>query len=174
MATAKKSTTAARGAASPASKSRAKKAKLDVATPSAPTPPPPSAEINIPTAEELGRDLVKEVKHERLNRGGRLKGSKNRATAEVRELAQSFAPDIIITLAEISFSRTYPVAGRVAAMREILDRAFGKAPQALTGEGGGPIGLASVNFDPTKLSTPALREIMELMRTAASQPPSES
>lgn len=72
------------------------------------------------------------------NPGGRPKG-----TAEVRELARGLGPDAIRGLAKIAKDSKAPPAARVAAWNALLDRGFGKAPQALTGEDGqGPVELA--------------------------------
>jgi hypothetical protein len=62
--------------------------------------------------------------------GGRQKGTPNRATADVRALAQDYGPDAIKTLAELMEKATSEQA-RVAAARELLDRAYGKAAQQL-------------------------------------------
>lgn len=71
--------------------------------------------------------------------GGRKPGSRNKATAEVKELARNYAPEAFASLVQIAKSGSSEAA-RVAAIREILDRAYGKAPQAITGDGdGGPV-----------------------------------
>lgn len=66
---------------------------------------------------------------------GRPKGARNKVTAEIRELAQPYAPEAITTLTRI-MRRGESDAARVAAAKEILDRAFGKAAQTVhsTGE----------------------------------------
>lgn len=75
---------------------------------------------------------------------GRKKGSRNRATVAQRmsisELAQSHAEVAMKTLAEIAAKGESETA-RVSAANAILDRGFGKPPQAHqhTGRGGGPI-----------------------------------
>lgn len=70
--------------------------------------------------------------------GGRKAGIPNKATAEIKELAQQYAPAAIAELARL-MKDGESEAARVSAIKEILDRAYGKSPQALTGEGGGPI-----------------------------------
>lgn len=70
--------------------------------------------------------------------GGRKPGSQNKVTADVKALAQKHAPAALAELARIAL-KGESEATRVAASKEILDRAYGKSPQALTGEGGGPI-----------------------------------
>lgn len=57
---------------------------------------------------------------------GRPKGALNKATKSVRELAATFTPDVISTLVEIAADANAPHAARVAACRELLDRAHGR------------------------------------------------
>lgn len=70
--------------------------------------------------------------------GGRKPGSQNKVTADVKAIAQKHAPAALAELARLAI-KAESEATRVAASKEILDRAYGKSPQALTGEGGGPI-----------------------------------
>jgi hypothetical protein len=70
--------------------------------------------------------------------GGRKVGTPNKSTVEIKELAQQYAPEAIAELARL-MKEAESEAARVTAIKEILDRAYGKSPQALTGEGGGPI-----------------------------------
>jgi hypothetical protein len=73
-------------------------------------------------------------------RGGRPKGSVNKATADIRELACQYAPAALQELARLSVNAESEAA-KVAAIREILDRAYGKSLQALehSGPDRGPI-----------------------------------
>ena len=71
-------------------------------------------------------------------RGGRAKGTPNKSTAEVKQLAGKYAPAALKELARLSTEAESEQA-RVSACKEILDRAYGKAPQAITGDDGGPI-----------------------------------
>ena len=59
----------------------------------------------------------------------------------MRRAAQKYTSDALETLAQIMRGGESEAA-RVAAAKELLDRGHGKSPQALTGEGGGPIALA--------------------------------
>jgi hypothetical protein len=59
-------------------------------------------------------------------RGGRQKGTLNKSTASVKEMAGAFGPEAIATLADIMANGDSD-AGRVAAAKEILDRAYGKS-----------------------------------------------
>lgn len=72
--------------------------------------------------------------------GGRQKGTPNKVGREVRELAQKHGPKIIQGLVDMANDEGTPHAARVAASKEVLDRAYGKAAQPVTGEGGeGPV-----------------------------------
>lgn len=61
--------------------------------------------------------------------GGRKPGTPNKVTADVRALAQKYGPKALKVLAEIMEGTTQPAAARVSAAKELLDRAYGKAPQ---------------------------------------------
>ena len=64
---------------------------------------------------------------------GRPKGARNKTTAEVKALAQSYAPAAIKELARLSTGAESEVA-RVAASKEILDRAYGKPTQSVVAD----------------------------------------
>ncbi|MFY3543111.1 hypothetical protein ACOTH0_08865 [Achromobacter xylosoxidans] len=66
--------------------------------------------------------------------GGRTKGTPNRATADIKALAQLHAVEAIATLAEIMKDPEHPPAARVAAAKELIDRGFGKATQPIAGD----------------------------------------
>ncbi len=57
---------------------------------------------------------------------GRQKGTPNKATAEIRALAQMNAPAAIEELVRLSTEAENETT-RVAAIRELLDRGYGKA-----------------------------------------------
>ncbi len=63
--------------------------------------------------------------------GGRQKGVLNKATADVRKMAQTYGPEAVDILAEIMRDESKPDAARIAAAKELLDRGFGKSPQSL-------------------------------------------
>lgn len=72
--------------------------------------------------------------------GGRRAGVPNKIGADVRALAQKHTKDAIAVLSGIMHDTTAPHASRVMASNALLDRGHGKAPQAVTGEGGtGPV-----------------------------------
>jgi hypothetical protein len=79
---------------------------------------------------------------------GRPVGSKNKITFDIKALAKSYGNAAITRLAELAgFIPDKPAAKKeetqVAAIRELLDRGFGKPKQALTldGEDGAVLGL---------------------------------
>jgi HEAT repeat protein len=80
--------------------------------------------------------MAKFVKGQSGNPGGRPK-----ALIEVQALAREHSPSAIATLAKIMEDDSAPAAARIAAACAILDRGYGRPPQALhhLGEDGGPI-----------------------------------
>lgn len=76
---------------------------------------------------------------------GRKAGTPNKATADVKALARVHGPDAIATLVDIMQAIEQPTPARVAAARELLDRGYGKAPQAHTDADGGNL-LPTVVF----------------------------
>lgn len=72
-------------------------------------------------------------------RGGRQKGVPNKVGRDVRDLARQYTAEAIRTLATIMKNGESEQA-RAMAADKLLDRGWGKAPQAHTGEGGeGPV-----------------------------------
>ena len=76
---------------------------------------------------------------------GRQKGTPNKAGRELREMARKYGPQAIREMAKLAgliegekSAETEQV--RKAALDSVLDRGYGKAAQAVTGEGGeGPV-----------------------------------
>jgi hypothetical protein len=62
----------------------------------------------------------------------------NKATAELRQYAGQYSTEAIDGLVSIARTSESDQA-KVGAWREVLDRAHGKAPQAVTGEDGKPL-----------------------------------
>jgi hypothetical protein len=60
-------------------------------------------------------------------------GGRPKVVAEVRDLARQHTPEVIATLALLAKSADSDTA-KVAACKELLDRAWGKAPQELKAE----------------------------------------
>lgn len=65
---------------------------------------------------------------------GRPPGAQNKATSDVREIAQSFTRSAVATLAVIMRDKNQPAAARVSAATAILDRGHGKAKQPVEHE----------------------------------------
>lgn len=70
--------------------------------------------------------------------GGRVKGTLNKATAEIKSIAQRHGPAAIKELARLMMEAESEQA-KVAAIKELLDRAYGKAPQAIIGDPDAPV-----------------------------------
>jgi uncharacterized protein (DUF885 family) len=62
---------------------------------------------------------------------GRKPGQKNKATAEIKALAQKHAPEAIKKLIELMKDKETPAATQRAAANDILDRGYGKPAQAI-------------------------------------------
>ena len=62
--------------------------------------------------------------------GGRVAGTPNKATADVRALASEHGPAVLAELARLAL-RGKSEQARVAAARELLDRAYGRPAQAI-------------------------------------------
>ena len=74
-------------------------------------------------------------------RGGRKAGTPNKATREVKAVAGRYTVECVRTLMEIVRKKKAPPAARVAACKEVLDRAHGRPAQAVTGPDGGDLSL---------------------------------
>lgn len=72
--------------------------------------------------------------------GGRPKGSLNKATKDIKALAQEYAPAALKELARIA-TKGKSEAARVSAIKELLDRGFGKSPQVIAGDKDNPLQL---------------------------------
>lgn len=74
---------------------------------------------------------------------GRKHGSKTKATKELKEIIDSVTEPrkLIAGLSAIAEDKGAPPAARVTAFKELLDRRYGKAPQAITGANGGPLAI---------------------------------
>jgi hypothetical protein len=80
-------------------------------------------------------------------RGGRQSGTPNKATSTLKEFAGQFTHEAVNGLVAIARDSEMPPQARVSAWREVLDRAVGKAPQALTDADGGKLSVpAAIAF----------------------------
>lgn len=80
-----------------------------------------------------------------IKTGGRTKGTPNKTTAEIKTLAQRHTVEALEELVRLS-KEAENEATRVSAIKEIFDRAYGKAPQAITGDSGGPLTVQILRF----------------------------
>jgi hypothetical protein len=85
-------------------------------------------------------------------RGGRQKGTPNKATADLKALLDKYVPQAIVELARLA-TKARSEQARVAAIKEMFDRRFGKAHQSAD--------IAVFDVDPNELSD------VELARIAA-------
>lgn len=71
-------------------------------------------------------------------RGGRQKGTPNKVSLEIRELARAYGPEAIAELARLAGltkgAGSDNEQTRVSAIKELLDRGYGKATQVIAGD----------------------------------------
>jgi hypothetical protein len=94
---------------------------------------------------------------------GRKPGAFNRVTADVRAIAQPYGASAIAELARLAGLTDAPGAAneatRVAALRELLDRAYGRSLAVIAGdEERGPIVVSFEWADAASASPPAVAE----------------
>jgi len=80
---------------------------------------------------QMNDSKVEPSRPKRPKTGGRVAGTPNKATAEVKRAAQAYTEQALRTLGAILSNEDMPAAARVAACREILDRGHGKPMQAV-------------------------------------------
>src|ERR1700686_4000981 len=77
--------------------------------------------------------------------GGRRKGTPNKATADVKAVAGVYTAEAVAALVAIMRRKNASDAARIAAARELLDRACGKPAQPPAGpSGSGPVTLTRI------------------------------
>ena len=69
--------------------------------------------------------------------GGRTKGTPNKATAEIKALAMQYTEAAMKELGRIAVKGTSEAA-RVAAIKEIFDRGYGRAIQSISSDQDNP------------------------------------
>jgi hypothetical protein len=74
----------------------------------------------------------------RKKTGGRKAGVPNKATAEIKAIAQQYGPRAIEVIAEIMEKSADPKA-RVSAANSLLDRGYGKPAQTIIGDKENPL-----------------------------------
>lgn len=70
--------------------------------------------------------------------GGRQKGTRNKASVNIKAIAALHGTTAINRLVHL-MNKSVNEQVQVAACKEILDRAYGKAPQAIIGDDDAPI-----------------------------------
>jgi hypothetical protein len=81
-----------------------------------------------------------------IKTGGRVAGTPNKVTQEVKAIAEPYGPQAIARLAHL-MEHAESEAAQVAAARELLDRAYGKSPQSVSNPDGSAISFpASLVF----------------------------
>lgn len=88
--------------------------------------------------------------------GGRKKGTPNKVTADVRALARQHTAAAMTELARLAV-QAESEAARVAAIKELLDRGYGKSTQPISGDDDAP--PIRHTIDHRLLSDAALREL---------------
>lgn len=88
-------------------------------------------------------------------------GGRPREVGHVRELARQHTAEAIQTLAMVMRDPDQPGRARVAAAEALLDRGWGRPPQAteVSGPGGGPIWVAGTMLE--GLSPEEIRRLAE-------------
>jgi hypothetical protein len=69
---------------------------------------------------------------------GRKRGTPNKATAEIKELARQYSEEAVKELARLA-TNAESESARVAAIRELLDRGYGRATQPIGGDPDNPL-----------------------------------
>lgn len=90
-------------------------------------------------------------------RGGRKKGTPNKATADIRDVMKTYTPAAAKELARLAVEAESEAA-RVSAIKEIFDRAYGRATQLIGSDPQNPLPAATV-LPVAVLSESTLREI---------------
>lgn len=100
-------------------------------------------------------------------RGGRQKGTPNKATAVLKDLAQNYTEEAVTALAEVMRDATAPAVARVSAATALLDRGHGKPRQEIEHTGKDGKDLIPSEADPARLAL-GLLNILTASRAAAS------
>ena len=93
---------------------------------------------NIPLANDKQSRAIKSGLGGRRPGAGRKPGVRNKVTREIKDIAQSYGPKAITLLWGLAEGAESDAA-KVAAIKEILDRGYGKASQLIAGDPAAPI-----------------------------------
>ena len=78
-------------------------------------------------------------------RGGRTKGTPNKATVEIKEIARQYGPQAVEELAKLAglspdgVGKAESEQARMGALNSLLDRGYGKPSQAIIGDAENPV-----------------------------------
>ena len=94
-----------------------------------------------------------------IKTGGRKKGVPNKATAELKDLARQYTLPALQELARLAIQAESEQA-RVAAIKELLDRGYGKATQPVDANVTGGLTVKILKFsDQPKVAPDTLLEL---------------
>ncbi len=95
--------------------------------------------------------------------GGRVAGTPNKATSDIRALAQAHGPAVIRRLMELSGCAVdrlgFPLVGadshatQVMAMKELLDRGYGRSTTLIAGDPNSPPVAMQFSWAPEPVAT---------------------
>jgi hypothetical protein len=85
---------------------------------------------------------------------GRPKGLRNKATRDIKELAQPYGPECIERIAKLMKPKDPGIC--LAACKEMLDRGYGKSPKAVDVNSSGNVYVAVANYSGELMSQPLL------------------
>jgi hypothetical protein len=80
--------------------------------------------------------MTEEPKRKRV--GGRPKGVPNKATADLQGIARQYTPEAIEKLVYIMRNREDYPAAQISAIKELLDRGYGRSTQKVIGDSNEP------------------------------------
>lgn len=75
---------------------------------------------------------------------GRKPGKVGKAKKELQDMAKDHAKEALETLRKIMTNDQEPAAARVSAANAILDRGYGKPPQAIVGDPDAPVAVQMI------------------------------
>lgn len=93
--------------------------------------------------------------------GGRQKGTPNKVTAELREIAQPFGPEAVKTLVKIMRSSKFDQC-KIMAADKLLDRGFGKPTEYKTN-----LNLNVPEYDLSHLTDEQLAAVEQIVESAS-------
>ena len=97
-------------------------------------------------------------------------GTPNRATAEIKALAQSYAPAAMMELARLA-TKAESETARVAAIKELFDRGYGKSTQLIAGDPEAPpVTVEFTNLERAKALAALLAKVRAELDGPASKP----